>query len=202
MGRMKFRKLRIAFSAVCGVFCLLLIVLWVRSYWALDVFVANLPTATAVQSVSTNGRLYLHSFPASVDATWSWASLTDSQIDAAMNKRLGLLETNIFPPLSKQLARLFASSIREQTRQRLIARMTGITKWPLESATSATYLGFACKRHATGWSLVCPHWFPALISGFMAIFVGTRPRLRFSLRTLLIATTLVAVVLGLIVWLR
>jgi hypothetical protein len=27
---MKFRKLRIAFSAVCGVLCLLLIALWVR----------------------------------------------------------------------------------------------------------------------------------------------------------------------------
>src|SRR5688572_586498 len=29
---MKHRKLRIAFSAVCGVLCLMLIVLWVRSY--------------------------------------------------------------------------------------------------------------------------------------------------------------------------
>ena len=33
---MKYRKLRIAFSAVCGVICLLLIVLWVRSYWKSD----------------------------------------------------------------------------------------------------------------------------------------------------------------------
>src|SRR5262245_14300615 len=30
---MRYGKLRIAFSAVCGVLCLLLIVLWVRSYW-------------------------------------------------------------------------------------------------------------------------------------------------------------------------
>ena len=30
---MKFRKLRIVFSAVCGIICLLLIALWVRSYW-------------------------------------------------------------------------------------------------------------------------------------------------------------------------
>jgi hypothetical protein len=34
-GRIKYRKLRIAFSAMCGIFCLLLIALWVRSYvWA------------------------------------------------------------------------------------------------------------------------------------------------------------------------
>jgi hypothetical protein len=35
---LRFRKLRIAFSAVCGVFCLLLIALWVRSYWWADSF--------------------------------------------------------------------------------------------------------------------------------------------------------------------
>jgi hypothetical protein len=35
---MRFRKLRIVFSAMCGVACLLLIVLWVRSYWHFDQF--------------------------------------------------------------------------------------------------------------------------------------------------------------------
>jgi len=30
---MRFRKLRIAFSATCLIACVLLIVLWVRSYW-------------------------------------------------------------------------------------------------------------------------------------------------------------------------
>jgi hypothetical protein len=34
------RYLRIAFSGVCGVVCLLLIVLWVRSYWYCDEIVA------------------------------------------------------------------------------------------------------------------------------------------------------------------
>ena len=33
---MKYRKLRIAWSAVCGVVCLLLIAMWVRSYWRVD----------------------------------------------------------------------------------------------------------------------------------------------------------------------
>src|SRR6266850_7721836 len=36
-GRMRFRKLRIAFSATCLIACVLLIVLWVRSYWCVDV---------------------------------------------------------------------------------------------------------------------------------------------------------------------
>jgi hypothetical protein len=33
---MRFRKLRIAFSVACGIACLLLIGMWVRSYWNLD----------------------------------------------------------------------------------------------------------------------------------------------------------------------
>src|SRR3954470_13955494 len=35
--RMRFRKLRIAWSVVCGIACVLLIVLWVRSYTQLDI---------------------------------------------------------------------------------------------------------------------------------------------------------------------
>jgi hypothetical protein len=33
---MKYRKLRIAWSVLCGVLCLLLIALWMRSYWRAD----------------------------------------------------------------------------------------------------------------------------------------------------------------------
>ena len=33
---MRFRKLRIAFSATCLIACVLLIALWVRSYWRID----------------------------------------------------------------------------------------------------------------------------------------------------------------------
>src|SRR5215212_4412439 len=36
-GRMRFRKLRIAWSVMCAIACLLLIVLWVRSCWRMDV---------------------------------------------------------------------------------------------------------------------------------------------------------------------
>jgi hypothetical protein len=46
--------------------------------------------------------------------------------------------------------------------------------------------------------LVCPHWL--LIAGFTAVAVAPWIHWRFSLRTLLIATTLVAVGLGLFVY--
>jgi hypothetical protein len=31
---MRFRKLRIAWSVICGIACVLLIVLWVQGYWS------------------------------------------------------------------------------------------------------------------------------------------------------------------------
>src|SRR3954465_6045653 len=34
---MSYRKLRIAFSVTCGIACVLLVVLWVRSYWIADI---------------------------------------------------------------------------------------------------------------------------------------------------------------------
>jgi hypothetical protein len=52
----KLRYLRIAFSAVCGVLCLLLIALWVRSYWVWEGFVRGnaTPSKTPVVSVHTS----------------------------------------------------------------------------------------------------------------------------------------------------
>ena len=41
---MRFRKLRIAFSVLCAATCVLLIVLWVRSYWWIDQIVGTFGT--------------------------------------------------------------------------------------------------------------------------------------------------------------
>jgi hypothetical protein len=45
-----------------------------------------------------------------------------------------------------------------------------------------------------------PHWFPALSLAAMAALPWLRSPTRYSLRTLLVAMTLIAVVLGLVVW--
>ena len=62
-----------------------------------------------------------------------------------------------------------------------------------------SYFWFRLTKLPAGFSLLIPFWFP------LAISVGSTfipwHRLRFSLRTLLIVTTLVAMVLGLVVWL-
>jgi Na+/melibiose symporter-like transporter len=73
---------------------------------------------------------------------------------------------------------------------------------PADSFYDNDVLGFYFKRETTSLRLDIPYWFIALL----VMAIAASPWLpwwskRFSLRTLLIATTLVAVVLGVIVWL-
>jgi hypothetical protein len=58
-----------------------------------------------------------------------------------------------------------------------------------------TTLGFAVEKNDFLMALVAPHWFLVICCGAIAALPWIR---RFSLRTLLIATTLVAVALGII----
>jgi hypothetical protein len=74
------------------------------------------------------------------------------------------------------------------------------------------YLGFNRQSLGSQYLWTIPHWFPvalSMIAGYwapavlsFALRLAKRLRWRFSPRTLLTATTLVAVGLGLIVWLR
>jgi multidrug transporter EmrE-like cation transporter len=76
---------------------------------------------------------------------------------------------------------------------------TGPVGW---FGATPTILGFNL-RHLS-YYIAFPCWAPVAICVVLAIapFLFRNSHLRFSLRTLLIATTLIAVVLGLIVWLR
>ncbi len=126
------RYLRIAFSATCGIACVLLIVLWVRSYWWMD----STGYLTSVQ-----GKLFVQEY-----------LIINSPTGSAFRGPCGITSLP-----------------------------TGWGFVPIDGGVTLPI-----------WSLVVP----------MAILAAVPwIRWRFSLRTLLIATTLVAVVLGLIVWL-
>jgi hypothetical protein len=58
--------------------------------------------------------------------------------------------------------------------------------------------GFGTLRDDTRSQVIIPHWFLVIISGALAALPWIR--WRFSLRTLLIVTALVALVLGFVVW--
>jgi hypothetical protein len=143
---MRFRKLRIAWSVGCGIVCVLLIVLWVRSYWRTDI----LPIRSNRAVMSAQAKI----------------------LTVAINQT---------PTNSPQF---FFS-----TKQVL----------PL-NPFKHSFLGFGYEPMPIVPAVSVPYWAPILLA---AVFGGAPwLRWRFSLRTLLIATTLVAVVLGLIVWLR
>jgi hypothetical protein len=61
-------------------------------------------------------------------------------------------------------------------------------------------LGFAYCHDGAVTALIAPHWLPALLFSAFAVIPWISSSWRFSLRALLIATTLVAVVLGLAVF--
>jgi len=150
---MRFRKLRIAWSVVCGIACALLIVLWVRSFWWVSAFDAN---------VAVRCHLIVLALPGGLG--------------------LSIEGSSELPPW------------------RLLNRET--TQWMSDQARSGRpYLNRIWGP--TGFykgTVLLPHW---LLIPFAALLAAAPwLRWRFSLRILLIATTLIAVVLGLIVWLR
>ncbi len=141
---MKHRKRRIAWSVAWGIVAVLLVALWVRSYWWLDDVSPAYPRQFSIDSET--GCLWGDWCP--YEAAHGW-NLTAS------------------PAQNGDVQRQFFTTFIDD----------------------AVIIGF-------------PHWVPVF---FFATFAGMpwllERRWRFSLRSLLIATTLIAVGLGLIVWL-
>ena len=147
------RKLRIAFSVVCGTVCLLLIVLWVRSYSEGDYFYWNFFRVRSVVIGSTQGRVMGHSDRFTIGRPGVGSRFIDND--------------NFYIAFA---APLFG-------------------KQPLNIQSRSPII---CAFRTVGVS----HWLLVAISASLAVLPWLR--WRFSLRTLLIATTLVAVVLGLV----
>jgi hypothetical protein len=148
---MKYRKLRIAWSIGCCVMAVLLIVLWVRSYWIRDsVWLPGNEHGVQINSLTGHFAMF-------VVARHS--------------------PTSQFTPA-----------------QRGHDRIAG--KW--KDLFDNNMLGFYFERDGRELRLDVPHWFCMLA----VILVGAAPwwlSWRFSLRTLLISITLVALALGTII---
>jgi hypothetical protein len=142
------RFLRIAFSATCLIACVLLIVLWVRSYWRLDV--VDVSNWYEIDSVCSEILVMKYDPTISLADPWSYFSFVTTDEMAGGDWR--------------------------------------------------TTLGFKRSETPVGPSVVFPHWFPIFLLVLLAGIPWLKQFQRFTLRTLLIATTLVAVVLGLIVY--
>jgi hypothetical protein len=171
-GRLKYRKLRIAFSAACGIICLLLIVLWVRSYWWTDQLTHQNSSTKFVAVTTGNGRLLLGKsddpmLGRFIGSGWSGRSCHWSK---AGSMPFFPASIPILPPRRE------------------------IFGWPQFSDQP-----FQPRLKGARYSeVIVPYWLLLLTT--TALGVAPWITLRFSLRTLLIAMTLVAAVLAAVVW--
>jgi hypothetical protein len=149
--RKALRYVRITWTVCCGIACVLLLALWVRSNYRVEQIFVPITRSTYFSAGSMPNAFGFEISNKSPTDTWAWLSMTAH----------GWL------------------AIRDPT--------------------ASPWSGSGFFRISTA-SIVMPYWFGAL--SLAAIATLPWLRWRFTLRTLLIATTLVAVVLGLIVWLR
>jgi hypothetical protein len=142
------KYLRIAVTTLSLTACVLLIALWVRSYWRLDILEKR-TGFVAVQISSVKGRIAAaHLGPRTYVIGKSYLSVAAG--DAAEWRKGGVL-------------------------------------------------GFAYYDDSFVTAFIAPHWLLALLSAALAIIPWISRSWRFSLRSLLIATTLIAVGLGVLV---
>jgi hypothetical protein len=159
---MRFRKLRIAWSVWWGLVCVLLIVLWVRSYDKWDWLRGEVFDNIWIDARSLHGEI---GFNCGYDA------------------RSPLL------PLD------WSTHSNLQVRGHWATADNGIST----SLQEKGILGFYFNAGKNSLHTSFPHWFPPIMVLVLAA-ASWLPFKRFSLRTLLIATTLVAGVLGLAVY--
>jgi hypothetical protein len=154
-GGMRFRKLRIAWSVGCGSLCVLLMALWVRSYWQTDMVTFPISSSRALGAQSY----------------WASASLV-------------ILDSSYW---------VDSHNFRFE-----VSAADGGSSW---KQVHTVFGGFAMTPAPNSCVITTPDWFLILL----ATALGGVPWLpwwskRFSLRTLLITTTLVAVWLGFVVY--
>lgn len=140
--------MRIAWSVAWGFATLLLIGLWVRSYWRNDI----------VSRVDKNSVVTTHG------SNWGSAYVSRMKMPAG-------------------------------------AQLEGGGSWSFHSDKASKDPPRFCWEPGPGISsFAAPYWFLVIATASCSSAAILLRRRRFSLRTLLIATTLVAIVLGVIVW--
>ena len=165
---MRFRKLRIAFSVTCGIACVLLIVLWVRSYWSDD------SVNHATRLASPSGQISAHLIGCrSFHGTIRFLYVPDTPLIRELPQYGWQVDSH---PIELGFGEVLPSMLTFERE----------------------------KFGSDGFAITVPDWVMVVILAALAGAPWLRwPKKfsRFTLRTLLIATTLVAVVLGLVVWL-
>jgi hypothetical protein len=170
------KTLRIAVTALCLTECVLFVALWVRSYWTLDL-VSRVTSTGQISSFGSNkGTVYFVRMPLAPVRGYGGGrgayggSYGGGQLVAGYGRGMG----GGFGPRPQGW----------QHSSGKVNERAGDENFQWEITGGKTKIKF-------------PHWL--IVLGASAMAAAPWVSYRFSLRTLLIATTLVAVVLGAIV---
>jgi hypothetical protein len=188
---MKFRKMRIAWSVGCGIACVLLIALWVRSYQIFDRASGRVFGRAAAICISYTGSTTV-TFTDISYLSWNWPKLDSGPI-LPNNWTLADLSGGNVDWGDTDVVWPFRGKMGFGWIQQSLCPFipNGETGWDPRGMSGRSW-----AANCTG--VMVPHWFGVLI--FVNLASLPWLRWRFSLRTLLIATTLVAVALGLAVY--
>ena len=155
---------------------LLLIVLWVRSYSRSEYVSAWVTGRGLVTIGSLNHRVAISFYDAAKMREWGWGRSLDSGKWSVHSDELD-----------------FETKVDDRSH--------GFRDSPVDLLFVLNLPAFSFEEYGSGFYAVAPHWLPVLIAAMFAMLPWLPWwSLRFSLRTLLVASTLVAVVLGLVVY--
>jgi hypothetical protein len=179
-----FRTLRIAWSVAWGILAVLLIALWVRSCFRADRLHGPFGRKNAIAWASKQGHSYLLYYE-TVPQPNAWKSgwYTHSNDDE-----------EAFPTGVMDTSRLGFGILRRPAYVIPEMVFTDASK----PGVVTTWNSGTMYLKGTAWMV--PDWFLILLA--IALAISAWARKAFSLRTLLLATTLVAIGMGLIAWLR
>jgi hypothetical protein len=96
---MKYRKLRIAYSAICTTICLLLMVLWVRSYWWITNIQMPPVASRTLQCALYPGRMFVRSYPLRTQSDRAHWITDFSNIHRSQPRYIQKLDASTFPRL-------------------------------------------------------------------------------------------------------
>lgn len=175
------RVLRIAISAVCGLLCAFLIALWVRSYHTADRLHGRIWFPQSFLIASKEGKVTVivlrwHG----AENWWRWA-VVSYPVDDELS----------FPAFDYR-TRLGFAWLRDPTYMVMRSQQT------LPDGTTISLFG-AATATLRGAGPVVPYWFLVAVCLAAVLLVNGKAMLRFSLRSLLIAATIIAILLGLTV---
>jgi hypothetical protein len=192
---MKYRKLRIAWSVAWGLLAVSLCVLWVRSYYVpFRLLRANAARSEAIGVQSNGGQFVVGKFKlpgvAPPDSVVDARLATDRNI-VFYNQLLAEEQTKLKDPSHSARDREWIA----ERQQQIAVLQQAIAQWRAKVAMAMAGPQ-SIRPHAS--SVTVSHWLLLLVTATLAAAPWTK--WRFSLRTLLIATTIIAVGLGIIVW--